>query len=174
MLLTFFRVFVFETDGATPHDAYVDEMDMIGTGCILDVASHMPHSIFDMFEVFMLEMDDDDFVTDVSQDAIYVEGASDSVDPPLSFDTMSGFVTLYDGMFAEGHNDMSIFEYLPVSLHFPMIASPTLIAQIHDMEDVESLDNTLEGQPSYDSNSKEKKVTAIFGSIESVDFGTPD
>ena len=105
-----FKVSVFETDGATPHDAYVDEMDMIGTGRILDVAPHMPRSTFDMFEVFMLEMDDDDFVTDVSHDAIYVEGASDSVDPPLSFDTMSGFVTHYDGMYVEYHNDMSIFE----------------------------------------------------------------
>ena len=31
------EVFVFEIDRATPHDAYVDEMDMIGTGCILDI-----------------------------------------------------------------------------------------------------------------------------------------
>ena len=28
----------------------------------------------------MLEMDDDDFVTNVSHDVIYVEGASDSMD----------------------------------------------------------------------------------------------
>ena len=60
---------------------------------ILDIAPHRPHSAFDMFGVFMLEMDDDDFVTNVSHDAISVEGASDSMDPTLSFDTMSGFIT---------------------------------------------------------------------------------
>ena len=104
-----FRISIFWTDEATPHDAYFDEMDMIVIGHILDVAPHMPHSAFDMFGVFMLEMDDDDFVTDVSHDAISVEGAFDSEDPPLSFDTMSGFITRYDGKSAEYHNDMSIF-----------------------------------------------------------------
>ena len=147
-----FEVSVFETDGATPHDAYIDEMDMIGIFRILDVAPHMPRFSLYMFRVFMLEMDDDDFVIDVSHDAIFVEGASDSVDPPLSFDIMSGFVTRYDGMSAEYYSDMSIFEYSPMSLHFPVIALPTLIAQVHDMEDVESPDDPLGGQPGYDSD----------------------
>ena len=104
-----FGVFIFENDRATPHDAYVDEMDMIGIVCILDIAPHRQCSYFDMFRVFMLEMDDDDIVTNVNHDAFSVEGASDFVDPPLSFDTMSRFVTRYDGMFVEYHNDMSIF-----------------------------------------------------------------
>ena len=167
-----FGVSVFETNGATPHDAYADEMDMIGTGCALDVGPHMPRSAFDMFEVFMLKMDDNDFVTDVSRDAISVEGVSDSVDPPLSFDTMSGFVTRYDDMSAKYHNDMSIFEYSPVSLHFPVIASSTPIAHVHDMEDVEIPDDPLGGQLGYDSDSEEKKVTPVSSSTESVDFGT--
>ena len=68
-----FGVYVFETDGENPHDAYVDEMDMTSTGYILDITPHRPHSTFDMFRFFMLEMDDDDFVTDVSHDAISVE-----------------------------------------------------------------------------------------------------
>ena len=73
-------------------------------------------------------MDDDDFVTNVSHDAISVEGAPDSMDPPLSFNTMSRFDTRYEHMSTEYHNDMSIFEYLPMSLHFPVTASPTPIA----------------------------------------------
>ena len=73
----------------------------------------------------MLEIDDDDFVTDVIYDAISIEGASDSVDLPLSFYTMFGFFTRYDGMSTEYHNDMIIFEYSTASLHFLMIASPT-------------------------------------------------
>ena len=88
-----FKVSVFETDEATLYDTCIDKMDMIGTGRILDVAPHRPRSSFDMFGVFMLKMDDDDFVTDVSHDAISVEGAFDYVDPPLYFDTMSEFVT---------------------------------------------------------------------------------
>ena len=92
------------TDDVTPHDSYVDEMGMIGISHILDIAPHGPRSAFDMFGVFMLEIDDDDFVTDVSHDDISVEGASDFVDPPLSFDTMSGFVTRYDGMSTKYHN----------------------------------------------------------------------
>ena len=57
----------------------------------------------------MLEMDGDDFVTDVSHDAISIEGASDSMDPPFSFDTMFGFFICFDGLSAEYHNGMSIF-----------------------------------------------------------------
>ena len=42
----------------------------------------------------MIEFDGDGLVaTDITHDNVSVEGASDSVDPPLSFDTMSGFVT---------------------------------------------------------------------------------
>ena len=147
-----FGVSVFETDGATPHDAYVDEMDMICIGRILDIAPHRSRSTFDIFGVFMLEMDYDDFITDISHDFIYIEEASDSVDPPLSFDTMSRFVTRYDGMFVEFHNDMSIFECSLMSLHYPMVASSTPIAQVHDMEDVESPDDPLGNQPGYDSH----------------------
>ena len=76
-----FGVSAFETDSAILHDAYIDEMDMIGTGRILDVALHRPRSAFDMFRVFMLKMDDDYFVTDVSHNAISVEGFPDSMDP---------------------------------------------------------------------------------------------
>ena len=44
----------------------------------------------------MLEIDDDDdglVATDIIHNTVYVEGVSDSMDPPLSFDTMSRFVT---------------------------------------------------------------------------------
>ena len=45
----------------------------------------------------MLEFDGDGIVTtDITHDTVFVEGASNSVDPPLSFDTMFGFVTRFD------------------------------------------------------------------------------
>ena len=45
------------TDGATPHDVYIDEMDMIGISCILDIAPHRSHSAFDLFRVSVFETD---------------------------------------------------------------------------------------------------------------------
>ena len=81
-------------DGVTLDDAYTDEMDMTGIGRILDATPHRPHSAFDLFGVSMLEMDGDDFIANVATlSFISVEGASNPVDPPFSFDSMSGFVT---------------------------------------------------------------------------------
>ena len=73
--------------------------------------------------------------TGIIHNTVYVEGASDSVDPPLSFDTMSGFVTRFDDI-VDGNNDMSIFEYLPVSQHFPLVTPPAPTAHIYDVDDV--------------------------------------
>ena len=39
-------------------DTYMDEMDMIGTDRILDIAPHRPHYSFDMFRVSMIDSDD--------------------------------------------------------------------------------------------------------------------
>ena len=111
------------TDGVTLDDAYTDEMDMIGIGCILDAAPHGLHFAFDLFGVSMLESDGDDFITNVAtHDFTSIEGVSNPVDPLFYFDSMSRFVTRYDVMSDGNNNDMSIFEYLPMSQHFPLIA----------------------------------------------------
>ena len=89
-----------------------------------------------MFGAFILEIDDDDSATIVTPDVITVEVASDSVDPPLSFDTMSGFVTRFNDVAGENNNDMSNFEYSLVSLHFPLIVSLTPMTYAHDVDDV--------------------------------------
>ncbi|RVW62164.1 hypothetical protein CK203_062580 [Vitis vinifera] len=79
------------TDGVTLDDAYTDEMDMIGIGHILDVALQEPHFVCDLFGVSMLKMDGDDSITDVAiPNFTSVEGASDIMGPPISFDSMSG------------------------------------------------------------------------------------
>ena len=63
----------------------------------------------------MLEFNGDGLVTsDITHDTIFVKGASNFVDLPFSFDTMSGFVNHFDDI-SDGNNDMSIFEYLLVS-----------------------------------------------------------
>ena len=98
-----------DPDSVILSDTYMDAMDMIGTGRILDTSSPRPRSAFDVFGISMLEFDGNGLVaTDITHDTVFVKGASDSVDPPLSFDTMSGFVTRFDDI-SDGNIDMSIF-----------------------------------------------------------------
>ncbi|RVW21282.1 hypothetical protein CK203_107337 [Vitis vinifera] len=103
---------VIDVDGVTLPDSCTDEMDMIGVGRIFDAVPHGPHSDFDLFGVSMIDtddvtlydactdemdmIDDDDFASVVTTDVITVEATSNFVDPPLSFNTMSGFVTHFD------------------------------------------------------------------------------
>ncbi|RVW20552.1 Gypsy retrotransposon integrase-like protein 1 [Vitis vinifera] len=75
-----------------------------------------------------------------------IEGASDSVDPRLFSDTMSRFVTCFDDI-SNDNNDMSIFKYLTVSQHFPLIAPPALTTHIYDVDDVGDTDDPLGDQP---------------------------
>ena len=46
-----------DIDGVTLPDTYMDEMDMIDTGRILDTALRGPHYAFDMFGVSMINTD---------------------------------------------------------------------------------------------------------------------
>ena len=103
----------------------------------------------------------------------FVEGASDYVDPPFSFNTMSGFVIRFDDI-SNGNNDMSIFEYLPMSHHFPLITPPPPTTHIYDIDHVGDTDDPLGGQSKCDFDTGDMKVTPIIGSTELIDFGTLD
>ena len=170
-----FGVSAINFEDVTLYDACPDAMDMIGTGHILDAAPPRPRSVFYMFGIFMLEIDDDDGLVaiDIIDNTVSVEGASDSVDPPLSFETMSGFVTRFDDIFY-GNNDMSIFEYLPVSQHFPLITPPAPTTHIYDIDDMGNTDDPLGGQSKCDFDIEDRKVTPITGSTELIDFGIVD
>ena len=169
-----FRVSMNNTNNVTLYDACTNSMDMIGTSCILDASSPRLQSAFDVFGISMLEFDGDGLVaTDITHDTISVEGASDSVDPPLSFDTMSGFVTHFDDI-SDGNNDLSIFEYLLVSQHFHLIAPPVPIAHVCDVDDMGDIDDPLGGKSGSNSDTEDRKVTPVSGSIELIDFGVPD
>ena len=144
--LDMFGVSMIDSDAVTIYDACTNAMDMIGTGRILDVSPPGPRFAFDVFGISMPEFDDDGLVaTDITHDTISIEGASDSVDPPLSFDTMSGFVTGFDNI-SDGNNDMSIFEYSLVSQHFPLIGPPSPAAHVYDVNDMGHIDDPLGGQ----------------------------
>ncbi|RVW64709.1 hypothetical protein CK203_058021 [Vitis vinifera] len=64
-----------------------------------------------------------------------VEGASDFVDPPLSFDVLSGFVSRSDIVSDVSSMDLSIFEYLPVSCDIDLSAPSSPTSQIFDIDD---------------------------------------
>ncbi|XP_034694071.1 uncharacterized protein LOC117920570 [Vitis riparia] len=166
-----FGVSVLEIDGDDfIPDAYTDDMDFIGIGRIL-MQPTRAHSAFDISGVSVL---DDESVFDVVTSYFTsVEGASDSVDPPLSSDTMSGFVTRFDDI-SDGNNDMSIFEYLTVSQYLPLIAPPAPTTHIYDVDDMGDTDDPLGGQSEFDSDTEDEKVTPISGSTELIDFGAPD
>ena len=122
----------------------------------------------------MLEFDDDGLVaTNITHDTVSVEGESDSVDPPFSFDTMSGFVTRFDDFFYD-NNDMSIFKYLHVSQHFPLIAPPAPIAHVCNVNDMGDTDDPLDGQSESNYDTENRKVTLVSCNTELIDFGVLD
>ena len=47
-----------DTDGVTLLDTYIDEMDMIVIGRILDATPREPHSTFNMFGVSVIDFED--------------------------------------------------------------------------------------------------------------------
>ena len=169
-----FGVSMVDYDVVTLYDACTDAMDMIDTGRILDVSPPGPRFAFDVFGISMLEFDNDGLVaTNITHDTVSVEGASDSVDPPFSFDTMSGFVTRFDD-FSDDNNDMSIFKNLPVSHHFPLIAPPAPAAHVYDVNDMGDTDDPLGGQSESNYDTEDMKVTLVYDSTEWIDFGVPD
>ena len=170
-----FRVFAIDFEDVALYDACGDAMDMIGTSRILDATPLGPRSVFYMFWISMLEINDDNGLVaiDIIHNTISFEGASDSMDPALSFDTMSGFVTRFDDV-SNGNKDMSIFEYFPVSQHFPLIIPSAPTIHIYDVGDVGDTDDQLSGQSKCDSDTEGRKVTPISGSTKLIDFGTPD
>ena len=168
-----FGVSMINTDDVILYDACTNVMDMIGISHILDASSPRPRSAFDVFGISMLEFNGDGLVaTNITHDTISVEGAFDSVDPPLSFDTMSGFVTRFDDFF-DDNNDMSIFKYLPVSHHFLLIAPPAPTTHVCDVNDMGDIDDPLGGHSESNSDTEDRKVTPVSYSTELIDFGVP-
>ena len=93
-------------DEVVPHDEYVDEMLVMSLSQIEEIAPLELASPFDLFGVSILEIAEEIQVApapEIAEDVIVVdglfdgpvslvEGASDFVDPPLSFDVLLRFV----------------------------------------------------------------------------------
>ena len=64
-----------------------------------------------------------------------IEGVSDFVDPPLSFDVLSGFVSRSDDVHDSSFMDLSICEYLLVSHDVTLSTPSSLTPWIFDIND---------------------------------------
>ena len=111
-------------DGVIPHDEYVDEMLAMGMSQIDGIVQLKLASPFDLFRVFAIEVAEEiqtaldlEFskdaivVDDLFEDTIAsIEGAYDFVDPLLSFDVLSRFVSYSNDVHDSSFMDLSIFQ----------------------------------------------------------------
>ncbi|KAL6342189.1 hypothetical protein AAG906_006803 [Vitis piasezkii] len=104
-----------------------------------------------------------------------IEGACNSVDPPLSFDILLGFVTHFDYVSNDSIMDLSIYEYLSVSCDDVLLLSPySSISQIFDINDEIAQPDLDRDSFDHDSDPIDERVSPAIGDIETVDFGTDD
>ncbi|RVW63474.1 Retrovirus-related Pol polyprotein from transposon opus [Vitis vinifera] len=145
-------------DGAVPRDEYVDEMLVLSLSQIEETIQPGLASSFDLFGVFAIELAEESLTApalESAEDLIafddlidshvgIVEGASDFVDPPLSFDVLSRFVSRSDVVFDDPSMDLSMFDMIQTMTHLPIPIQTPLI----------------------------KRVSPTVGDTEIVDFGT--
>ena len=107
-------------DEVVHHDEYRDEMDMMTVSQITNIVQLPPISPFDMFGMSTTEIVEETQTIPVPEilkgdSSLFegtispVEGVSDLVDPPLSFDVLSGFVSRFDYVSIASFIDLSIF-----------------------------------------------------------------
>ncbi|RVW45818.1 hypothetical protein CK203_086297 [Vitis vinifera] len=148
-------------DGVVLHDEYHDEMDILGISQFLDVVQREPFSPLELFGVSVIKIADEDWTVPAHELPTFVvptidmyegtigpiERTSDFVDPSLSFDILSGFVTCSDYVSDYSVMDFSIYKYFSVSYR-------------------DSFD--------HDSDPIDKRVSPATGNVETVDFSTDD
>ena len=135
-------------DRVVPRDD-VDEMLTMSLSQIEEIAHPELASPFDLFGVFAIEIAEaiqtaptpeiveDVIVIDGLFDGpiVLVEEASDFVDPHLSFDVLSRFVSRHDDVSDSSSMDLSIFEYLPISCDIALSAPFSPTSRIFDIDD---------------------------------------
>ena len=112
-------------DGVVPHDKYIDEMFAMSMSQIDGIVQPKLASPFDLFGVSIIEVAEeihtahalefsggDVIVVDDLFEGLVdpVEGASDFVDPPFSFDVLSRFVSYSNDVHDSSFMDLSIFQ----------------------------------------------------------------
>ncbi|KAL6325696.1 hypothetical protein AAG906_023580 [Vitis piasezkii] len=144
-------------DGVVPHDEYRDEMDMLGISQFLGAITEKDQTALALelptFVIPTIDM----YEGTVSP----IEGAFNSVDPPLSFDILSGFITHSDYVSDDSIMDSSIYKYPSVFCDDVSLLAPySPTSQILDI-DYETTQ--------HDSD---ERATPTVGDVEIVDFST--
>ncbi|RVW81161.1 hypothetical protein CK203_044671 [Vitis vinifera] len=162
-------------DGVVPHDEYRDEMDMLGISQFLGAVQREPFLPLQLFGVSVIEITEKDQTTlapelptfviptiDMYEGTVSpIEGAFNSVDPPLSFDILLGFITHSDYVSDDSIMDSSIYKYPSVFCDDVSLLAPySPTSQILDI-DYETAQ--------HDSD---ERATPIVGDVEIVDFST--
>ena len=176
-------------DEVVPRNEYVDEMLAMSLSQIEGMAPLELVSPFDLFGVSVLEIIEEiqfapapEIIEDVMvADGLFDgpvsldEGASDLVDPPLSFDVLSGFVSRHDYVSDFSSMDLSIFEYFPVSHVIDLSAPSSPTSQIFDIDDeIAQHDSDDDSSSASDSGPVDERISPVVGDMEIVDFGTAD
>ena len=176
-------------NGPALHDDYTDEMLALSLSQIEEIVQPGLASLFDLFGVSTIKLIEE-IPTAPTPEPIegiivgdvlfnghvgFVEGASDFVDPPLSFDVLSGFVSRFDYVHDSSSMDLSIFEYLPVSYDIDLSVPSSLTAQIFDIDDeITRHDSDDDSSFVSDSDPIDQRVSPAVGDTEIVDFGIAD
>ncbi|RVW88107.1 hypothetical protein CK203_042911 [Vitis vinifera] len=176
-------------DRVVPRDEYVDEMFAMSLSQTEEIALPELASPFDLFGVSVLQIAEEIQVApalEVVEDVIVavglfdglvglVEGASDFVDPPLSFDVLSRFVSRHDYVSDFSSMDLSTFEYLPVSHVIDLSAPSSPTSQIFDIDDeIAQHDSNDDSSSASDSGPVDERISPAVGDTKIVDFGTAD
>ena len=97
------------------------------------------------------------------------------MDPPISFDGLSGFISCHDDVYDSSFMDLNIFEYLPVSRDIALFTPSSPTSQIFDIDD-EIAQHDLDDASLSTSNSDpiDQRVSPAIEDTEVVDFDTAD
>ena len=160
-------------DGVVPHDEYHDEMDMLGISQFLDAVQRELFSSLDLFRVSVIEIVEENQTAPTPELPAFViptidmyegtispiERVSKSVDPPFSFDILSGFVTCSDYVSNDSVMDLNFYEYSFVSCNDVLSLGPySSTSQILDIDD------------EIAQHDSDERATPTVRDVEIVDF----
>ena len=164
--------------GVVRRDEYRIEMHMMSMSQIAEMVqfeSALPFNLFgvsaiqvaeDIQTILALELMEDVTVSaDEFEDTFgFIEGTSDFVDPPISFDILSRFISRSDDVYDSVSMDLSIFKYLSVSCNSIYIFEPySLTPQILDIDGEITQPNSNRDSSNHDSNPIDESFTCYRG-----------
>ncbi|KAL6316950.1 hypothetical protein AAG906_024488 [Vitis piasezkii] len=175
--------------GVVRRDEYRIEMHMMSMSQIAKMVQSESALPFNLFGVSAIEVAEDiqtilalELMEDVTigadefEDTFgFIEGTSDFVDPPLSFDILSGFISRSNDVYDSVSMDLSIFKYLFVSCDSIYIFAPySLTPQILNIDGEITQPDSNRDSSNHDSDPIDERVSPATGDVETIDFGIDD